>query len=152
MRAYLAAISFADKMVGQVIAALDRSAQNTVAVFWSDNGWHLGEECHWHKSTLWQRSTHVPINFCRAGRQRHGHGPHAAGEPARHLPTLHDLCGLPKREGLDGTSLPPLLRDVGRKWKPAASTFEPDNHAVIAERRRYNPLPGRRREAIRPQG
>lgn len=139
VRAYLAAISFADKMVGQVIAALDQSAhaRNTVIVFWSDNGWHLGEKQHWHKSTLWQRSTHIPMIFAGPGTSAAGR---ARTQPVTLLdiyPTLVDLCGLSKRDGLDGTSLAPLLRDAGRKWKPAVSTFEPGNHAVISEKWRY---------------
>jgi arylsulfatase A-like enzyme len=57
VRAYLAAISFADEMVGRIVRAIEASphAGNTVVVFWSDNGWHLGEKRHLHKSTLWQR-------------------------------------------------------------------------------------------------
>lgn len=139
VRAYLAAISFADKMVGQVISALDQSAHanNTVIVFWSDNGWHLGEKQHWHKSTLWQRSTHIPMIFAGPGTKAAGR---ARSQPVTLLdiyPTLIDLCGLSRRDGLDGTSLAPLLRDAGRQWKPAVSTFEAGNHAVISEKWRY---------------
>ncbi len=139
VRAYLAAISFADAMVGRVVNALAKSshARDTILVFWSDNGWHLGEKKHWHKSTLWQRSTHVPIVFA-------GPGVGAAGLPRKQAvslldlyPTLVEMCGLPARDDLDGTSLTPLLRDPKRKWKPAVSTYFPDNHAVIDERWRY---------------
>jgi hypothetical protein len=34
---------------------------------WSDNGWHLGEKEHWHKSTLWQRSRRVPLIISTPG-------------------------------------------------------------------------------------
>jgi arylsulfatase A-like enzyme len=139
VQAYLAAISFADRMVGQVLDALDAGphARDTVVVLWSDNGWHLGEKQHWHKSTLWQRSTHVPMVVA-------GPGVRAAGRARRQpvslldlFPTLVELCGLPRRGDLDGTSLVPLLRDAGRRWKPTVSTYLPNNHAVIDEKWRY---------------
>jgi len=139
VRAYLAAISFADKMIGMLLDAVDRSAhaKSTVIVFWSDNGWHLGEKQHWHKSTLWQRSTHVPMIMAGPGVRATGR---KRTQPVTLLdlyPTLVELCGLPQRQDLDGTSLVPLLRDARRKWKPAVSTYLPGNHAVIEERWRY---------------
>lgn len=139
VRAYLAAISFADAMVGRLLKALDASAhaKDTVIVFWSDNGWHLGEKRHWHKSTLWQRSTHVPMIFA-------GPGVKATGETRRMpvslldmFPTLIDLCGLPQRTDLDGLSLKPQLLHAAAKRPPAVSTYLPGNHAVITERWRY---------------
>ena len=63
VRAYLACISFADAMIGRLLAALDRSpyAKNTVVVFFSDNGWHLGEKSHWRKFALWEETTRAPL-------------------------------------------------------------------------------------------
>jgi len=139
VRAYLAAISFADVLVGRVLDSLERSehAKNTIIVFWSDNGWHLGEKQHVHKSTLWQRSTHVPMIFS-------GPGMRSAGverkQPVNLLdlyPTLVEMCGLPANPRLDGTSLVPLLKDAKAKRNPTVSTFMPGNHAVITERWRY---------------
>ena len=139
VRAYLAAISFADAMVGYVLEALAESAyaDNTIVVFWSDNGWHLGEKRHWHKSTLWQRATHVPMIWA-------GPGVEAAGEDRRQpvelldiYPTLIELLGLAPRDDLDGTSLGPLLRDPGATRRPAISTYQPGNHAALSEKWRY---------------
>ncbi|MEZ5401075.1 MAG: sulfatase [Bryobacteraceae bacterium] len=139
VQSYLASISFADALVGRMIRALDRSpqARNTILVFWSDNGWHLGEKRHWHKSTLWQRSTHVPMIWA-------GPGVRAAGknrtQPVSLLdiyPTLVEMCGLPARTDLDGESLMPLLRDPKSKRKPAVSTYLAGNHAVLTEQWRY---------------
>lgn len=139
VRAYLASISFADALVGRVLESLRRSAyaKDTLVVFWSDNGWHLGEKQHWHKSTLWQRSTHVPLIFA-------GPGVRAAGtarpQPVTLLdlyPTLLDACGLPAKADLQGSSLGPLLRDPHLPGKPAVITYLPGNHAVRTERWRY---------------
>lgn len=139
VRAYLAAISFADAMIGQMLDALDRSAyaKNTVICFWSDNGWHLGEKKHWHKSTLWQRSTHVPLAIAGPGVRQAGR---ARRQPVSLLdlyPTLNELCGLPPRSGLEGKSLVPLLRDQKAKRDPAVVTYLKGNHAVVDERWRY---------------
>jgi arylsulfatase A-like enzyme len=138
VRAYLAAISFADAMVGRIIAALDRSAYagNTVVVFWSDNGWHLGEKEHWHKSTLWQRATHLPLIFRTPVARHRG----IRRQPVTLIDlysTLVELCGLPAKDGIDGTSLVPVLRSAAAKRDPAVITFLPDNHATVTPEWRY---------------
>ena len=64
IRAYLASITCADDRIGRVLDALEQSphANNTIVLLWSDHGWHLGEKKHWHKSTLWEESTRVPLS------------------------------------------------------------------------------------------
>ena len=139
VRAYLAAISFADAMIGRLLAGLERSAhaRDTVVVFFSDNGWHLGEKQHFHKSTLWQRSTHVPMIVAEPGGRRRER---ARSQPVSLLdiyPTLVELCGLPPNAALEGESLVPLLRNAAAPRRPVLSTFQAGNHAVIDERWRY---------------
>src|SRR5205085_9344423 len=53
-------------------------------------------------------------------------------------PTLAELAGLPRKEGLDGHSLVPQLRDAAapREW-PAITTHGPGNTSVRTERWRY---------------
>ena len=62
MQGYLAAIAFADTMVGRLIDALDKgpNKDNTIVVLWGDHGWHLGEKQHWRKFTLWEEATAPP--------------------------------------------------------------------------------------------
>lgn len=138
-RAYLASVSFVDAMVGRVLAALDESGQadNTVVVLWSDHGWHLGEKDISGKNTLWDRSTRVPLIFA-------GPGVAAAAKsnrPAELLdlyPTLVELAGLPEREGLEGESLVPQLKDASAPGtQPAITTHGPGNHGIRTERWRY---------------
>ena len=54
MRAYYAAISFVDAQIGRCSTPLDRLglADNTIIVFWSDNGYHLGEHGLWMKQSV----------------------------------------------------------------------------------------------------
>ena len=63
VRAYLAATTHTDAMVGQILDALARSrhADDTTVVLWSDHGFHLGEKLHWGKRTVWERATRVPF-------------------------------------------------------------------------------------------
>jgi arylsulfatase A-like enzyme len=139
IQAYLASISFADAMLGRMLKMLDESvhAKNTVVVFWSDNGWHLGEKKHWHKSTLWQRSTHVPLIFAGPGLRAPGKNRQQPVSLLDLYPTLVEICNLPAKADLDGESLVPLLRDPQARRKPTAITFGPGNHAVRSERWRY---------------
>jgi len=139
VRSYLACVSFVDSQVGRVVHALEKNGlrNNTVIVLWSDHGWHLGEKLITGKNTLWDRSTRVPLLFS-------GPGATAAGkcqQPVELLdiyPTLIDLCGLPKRDDLEGHSLVPQLKDAKaeRLW-PAITTHNHDNHGVRSERWRY---------------
>ncbi|MGH9630083.1 MAG: sulfatase [Bryobacteraceae bacterium] len=139
VRAYLASISFADALVGRVYSALEKSAygRETIVVFLSDNGWHLGEKQHWHKSTLWQRSTHIPLIISGPGVKSEGRHRRQPVSLLDLYPTLVDMCGLPKRRELEGESLAPLLANPSAKRKPAVSTYLPGNHAVRTERWRY---------------
>lgn len=140
MQAWLAGISFADALVGRLLDALDKSpaGQRTLVVFWSDHGWHLGEKKHLHKFTLWERSTHVPLIVAGAGVEHAGQRCAAPVGTIDLFPTLCELTGLPGPEGLDGSSLVPLLRNpAAAAPRPALTTHGPGNHALRSERWRY---------------
>jgi arylsulfatase A-like enzyme len=130
-----------DSQVGRVMDALDAAglAESTIVVLWSDHGFHLGEKGVTGKTTLWERSTHVPLIFAGPGVVN---GARCA-QPVELLDmysTLIDACGLPARAGLEGHSLVPQLRDAAapRKDFPAAvTTHGPGNHAVRTQAWRY---------------
>jgi len=125
--------------VGRVLDALDASgvAGNTTVVLWGDNGWHLGEKGMTGKTTLWERSTHVPLIFAGPGVGKAA----KCRQPAELLdiyPTLVQLCGLPAKDGLEGHSLVPQLKNANakRSW-PAITTHNVGNHSVRSEHWRY---------------
>ena len=140
VQAYLASVTFADAMVGQIVDALDRSgrADNTIIVLWGDHGWHLGEKLRWRKQTLWEESTRVPLIFVAPGLTAPGSRSERAVSLLDLFPTLAELAGLDVPEHLEGTSLVPLLEDPEAAWdRPAISTHHFGNHAVRSERFRY---------------
>jgi arylsulfatase A-like enzyme len=140
VQAYLATISFADAQIGRVLDALDRSehAENTIIVLWGDHGWHLGEKEHWRKHALWDVSTRTPLIFSAPEGLAKNKICQRPVSLIDIYPTLIDLCGLPKREGLDGQSLKPLLENPKREWdRPVVITFGYQNHAIQTERWRY---------------
>jgi arylsulfatase A-like enzyme len=118
-QAYSACISFMDHQVGVVLDSLERHglADNTVVVFTSDHGYHMGEHGLWQKMSLFEESARVPLLIAMPD----GQGA-VVRTPVSHVdlfPTLAELCGLRAPEGLQGQSLVPMLKDpqqAGRGW------------------------------------
>jgi iduronate 2-sulfatase len=123
--AYYACISFVDAQVGLLMQALDELGlwRNTVVVFYSDHGYHLGEHGGlWHKMTLFEQSARVPMIVVAPAAAGNGRACDRPVELIDVYPTLVDLCGLPPVKGLEGRSLRPLLEDPDADWKQAAYT------------------------------
>ncbi len=138
--AYRAAISYADSQVGRILQALNDShlAENTIVILTSDHGWHLGEKLHWHKATLWERATHVPLVIKAPEVTQPGS---ACDEPVGLIdiyPTILDLCSLPVIYPLDGESLTGLLQGKSEQpAQPALTGHGRGNFAVRDSRYRY---------------
>jgi len=140
VQGYLAAIAFADTMVGRLIDALDKSPNkdNTIVVLWGDHGWHLGEKQHWRKFTLWEEATRAPLIFVAPGVTKPESVCNRTVDFMGIYPTLCDLCGLPVPGHVQGKSLKPLLANPEAPWdQPALTTYMFNNHAVRSERWRY---------------
>lgn len=121
VQAYYASISFMDAQVGRVVAALDRLglSDNTIIVFTSDHGYHMGEHGLWQKMSLFEESARVPLLIVAPGTSVKAG---VAESPVSHVdlfPTLAELCGVPAPDNLQGQSLVPMLKDpkvFGRGW------------------------------------
>jgi len=140
VQSYLATISFVDTHVGRLLDALEASdyADNTIVVLWGDHGWHLGEKQHWRKHALWEVTTQTTLVISGPEGVAKNKLSHRLVSLIDLYPTLVELCGLPPREGLDGQSIVPLLKDPQIKWeRPALTTFGYKNHTVRTERWRY---------------
>ena len=98
---------------------------NTVIVFWSDHGFHLGEQGLWGKTSNFENAARVPLIVVAPQAKRSGTQVRGLVELLDLYPTLLDLCGLPPVAGLEGLSLRAMLDDPAGAVKPAAYTQAP---------------------------
>src|SRR5690606_15444344 len=129
IRGYYAAISFMDAQVGRLLDALDRLelADNTIVVFMSDHGYHLGDHGGlWMKQSLFERSTRTRMIVAGAGVEARGATSGRIVELIDLYPTLTDMAGVSGPSTLEGRSLTPLLADPRAEW----------NHAALSQTRR----------------
>ena len=141
VQAYLASVTFADAMVGQLLDTLEKTgrADDTIIVLWSDHGWHLGEKHRWRKQTLWRESTRVPLIIVAPGITQPGSSSDVPVSLMDLYPTLTELTGLETPGHIEGESLVPLLNDpqAPRERAAVVTTFGYRNHAVTGNRYRY---------------
>ena len=142
-QAYYAAISFVDAQIGRVLDALDRLGlrENTLVVFWSDHGYHLGEHGLWMKMSCFEESARVPLIVAPPAAKSAGKACVRTVELLDLYPTIADLAGVTPPKDLQGASLRLLLEDPGSDWKRPAFTQVQrgafPGHSVRTERWRY---------------
>lgn len=142
MHAYYAAVSLLDAQVGRVLAALEAEglANNTVVVFTSDHGYHLGWRGQWVKHTLSEQVLNVPL-IVRAPGTAAGAKADGIVELIDLFPTFCDFAGLAAPDHLDGASFRALLMNPAAAGKPAACIRMPkgwgNGRSVRTARWRY---------------
>ena len=124
IRGYLAAVSFMDAQAGRVLEALPRLGlqENTIVIFISDHGWHLGEHGLWHKRSLFEECARVPFIIAAPGAKGNTQRGTSPVELLDLFPTLCDLTGLPTPPQCEGKSLRPLIADPASSLHEAAFT------------------------------
>lgn len=147
IQGYLASIAYADALVGRLLDALENSryADNTIVMLWSDHGWQLGEKEHWRKFALWENVARTVLMIkVPKGTVGLPEGSKVGVRCDRitslmdMFPTLIELCGLPEKEGLDGRSLVPLLKNPATEWNyPALTTYDYSEFSIRTENWRY---------------
>jgi len=117
--AYYASVSYMDAMTGRVLRALEESGQrdNTIVIFTSDHGYHLGEHDLWSKVSVHEESALVPLIISVPGKQ-----PavcHSFVELLDLYPTVSSLCGLKIPGNLQGEDISPMLDNPAVKVRDA---------------------------------
>lgn len=110
-----------DQNVGRILDALDRLdlAKNTLVIFTSDNGYHLGEHGSADKRTAYEESMRVPL-LVRFPQAR------ASGSVSDELvlnidiaPTILDVAKQEVPSAMQGRSLQLLVGGAGVPWRDA---------------------------------
>ncbi len=117
MHGCYASVTFLDRQVGRLLDALEQAdiADETIVVFTSDHGFHVGEHNYVGKHSFWDKSTHCPLIVHVPGRD-------AAVEPGvtEHvgiLPTLCDLAYIDKPIGIEGESFADQPNDAAFSYR-----------------------------------
>ncbi len=126
-QAYYACVSFIDAQVGRMMQALEEEglAENTIVVFWSDHGYHLGEHGGvWQKRTLFEESAAAPLIIRAPDLAGNGQASPRVVEFVDIYPTLVELAELTQKpsQALAGQSLVPLLEKPNAPWDSYAIT------------------------------
>ncbi|MEX2578482.1 MAG: sulfatase [Verrucomicrobiales bacterium] len=140
IQAYYASITFADAQVGRILDALEETglAENTVVLFTSDHGYHMGEHGHWQKTTLFENATRVPLIIASPDQQGRGVVSDSAAEMIDLYPTLAQLCGLKAPDHVSGVSLVPVLDDPAAAPRDSALSQYANGYSLRTDRYRYS--------------
>ena len=137
LAAYYASVSFMDDQVGRILDAVRRLGleDDTIVVFTSDHGYHLGEHQMWQKQSLHEESVRIPLIV------------HVPGMPAATAttlaeqidiyPTLAELAGLSLPDHLRGKSLVPALEDPATQLRDQIYSFRGNAHLIRTGRWAY---------------
>lgn len=118
--AYYASVSYMDAQVGKVLNALRENGleDNTIVIFTSDHGFHLGEHSFWMKVSLHEESARVPLIIKVPGKK-----PavcHSFVELLDLYPTIAGLAGLKLPQQLQGKDIARTLDDPAHEVRDAA--------------------------------
>ncbi len=139
IQAYYASITFADAQLGRILDALDATglSDNTIVLFTSDHGYHMGEHGHWQKTTLFENAARVPLIIAGPGTQAIGKTATTPAEMVDFYSTLAELCSLSAPEYVSGVSLASALVDADALPRDSALTQFANGYSLRTARYRY---------------
>ncbi|MBT5901610.1 MAG: sulfatase [Opitutaceae bacterium] len=140
IQAYYATITFMDAQVGRVLDALKETglAENTIVVFTSDHGYHMGEHGYYQKRTLFEHSARVPLIIRAPGVTPAGKRSTSIVEMIDFYQTLSDLAGVPEPpEFVLGRSMRPVLKNPEKPFRPDALMRHEFGYSLRTARYRY---------------
>ena len=133
--AYFATTTFVDAQIGRILKKLKQTGldKNTIVVFTSDHGYHLGEHGHWQKQTLFDNSTRVPLIFSGPGIESNVRIENSPVELIDIYPTLMDLTGIESPDHVVGKSLKPVFENNNFKTRNSALTRWRNGYSIKTE-------------------
>ena len=136
--AYYATISFVDAQVGRILDQLEACGldKNTVVVFTSDHGYHMGEHGHWQKQTLFENATRIPLIISAPNSEKKGATSISPVELIDLYPTLMDLTNIHTPLHVVGKSLQPLMKNVNASVRGSALTRWRNGYSIKTKRYR----------------
>ena len=136
--AYYATISFVDAQVGRILDHLELLGldENTIVVFTSDHGYHMGEHGHWQKQTLFENSTRVPLIISNPNLEQKGVKSMSPVELIDLYPTLMELTGISTPQHVVGKSLTPIMKNVNTSVRGSALTRWRNGYSIKTKRYR----------------
>ncbi len=134
---YYASVAFMDAQVGKVMGALKQAGleDNTIVIFTSDHGYHLGEHDFWAKVSLRDESAGVPLIIRVPGKQ-----PAVCDSFVELLdlyPTVAKLCGLEVPAHVQGKDISAMLDDPTVTVRDAAFSVAPSRKGFLLRESRW---------------
>ena len=135
-QAYYATISFVDAQVGRIINKLKQTGldKNTIVVFTSDHGYHMGEHGHWQKQTLFNNATKVPLIINVPGEDYTSKISKSPVELIDIFPTLMDLTNIITPSHVVGQSLKPIIENKSSDVRKNALTRWSNGYSIMTDR------------------
>jgi arylsulfatase A-like enzyme len=150
-RNYFEMILSVERSVGEIVKSLEERglADNTVIIYLSDHGLHLGEKELLGKWTPYDESLRIPfIVYDPRTKSRKGK---VIDEMVLNIdvaPTILELAGVEVPEGMDGRSIVSLLDGKAKSWRkeffyehycgvPGVGSYLPRNEGIRAENDKY---------------
>ncbi|GAB5562907.1 MAG: sulfatase [Synoicihabitans sp.] len=140
IHAYYASISFMDAQVGRVLAALDELGlrDDTVILFTSDHGYHMGEHGYFQKTTLFEHADRVPLIVSTPDMKTRGQSTDAMVEMVDFYRTLSELAGASApRAYIQGESFAEVLAQPETSPRPDAITQLVNGYSLRTPRYRF---------------
>lgn len=134
---YYASVSFMDAQVGKILQTLKEEGleDNTIVVFASDHGFHLGEHDFWMKVSLHEESVQVPFLIKAPGIKA---GKSASFAELLDLyPTLVDLVSGKIPNNIQGKSLVPVLKDKQAQVRDMAFSVTQSGNTYLVRTDRW---------------
>jgi arylsulfatase A-like enzyme len=142
--AHLGLVNWADACIGRILEALEASgrADDTIVVFTTDHGEHLGQHRMYQKMEMYEPALNVPLMMHVPGMTAN-----SFDTPVSHLdilPTLLDILGMNPSDTLDGVSLraslesgtPPPDRPIFAQFSGGRALGD-IRRAVVTRRHKY---------------